>query len=260
MKLKRHLIGIAITTLLASGLAAAQTTAATTPPATQPTQAAPSERMVPSRDRREAMEGERSRLEEKLRAGQDRAAYAKILESNGYRIATINADEKDYREYEVVKGDHSYDVRLDFDDGTAKATKIDVAMNMWRADATKRMLEDAEYKHAGPLVADKDSRYSDRRYMQAWTDEKGRLEKELPPDMKMADYRSKIEQQGYKITAVNDREKDYVEYEIVKGVNSYEVQIDIDPATRLGKKIDVSTNLWEADATGKAKDKKVSTR
>lgn len=263
MKLQRHLITIAITTLLASGLTAAQTTAATTPttPSATPTSpAAPSERMVPNRDRREAMKGERDQLEEKLRAGQNRADYAKILESNGYRIATINADKKDYLEYEVVKGAHSYEVQLDFDKGAAKATKIDVAANMWRADATKRMMRDADYKHAGPLVADKDSRYSDRRYMKAWTDEKGRLEKELPPNMKMADYKSKIEQQGYKITAVNDREKDYVEYEIAKGENSYEVQIDIDPKTGLGKKIDVTTNLWEAEATDKATDKKVSKR
>jgi hypothetical protein len=121
-------------------------------------------------------------------------------------------------------------------------------------------MKDADYKHAGPIVADKDSRYSDRRYMKDWTDEKDRLEKALPPNMKITDYKSKIEQQGYKITAVNDREKDYVEYEIAKGKNSYEVQIDIDPKTGLGKKIDVTSNLYEADATDKATDKKVSKR
>lgn len=263
MKLQRHLIAIASATLLASGVAAAQTTAPTTPTAPSATNApavAPSDRMLPNRDRREAMKGEKDQLEEKLRAGQNRADYAKILESNGYRIATINADKKDYLEYEAVKGDHSYEVQLDFDKGAAKATKIDVATNLWRADATKRMMNDADYKHAGPLVADKDSRYSDRRYMKAWTDEKGRLEKALPPNLKLADYKSKIEQRGYKITSVNDREKDYVEYEIAKGKNSYEVQIDIDPKTGLGNKIDVTSNLWEDKATDKATDKKVSKR
>lgn len=269
MQLNRHLIAIASATLLASGLAAAQTTTATTPATPTKPMApaaanvplvAPSEGMVPKRDRREAMKGEKDQLEEKLRAGQNRADYAKILESNGYRIATINADKKDNLEYEVVKGDHSYEVQLDFDKGSAKATKIDVATNMWRADATKRMMKDANYKHTGPLVADKDSRNSDRQYMKAWTDEKGRLEKALPPNLKVTDYKSKIEQQGYKITAVNDREKDHVEYEIAKGKNSYEVQIDIDPKTGLGKKIDVTNNLWEAEATDKATDKKVTKR
>ena len=61
---------------------------------------------------------------------------------------------------------------------------------------------------------------------------------------------------GYKVTAVNDREKDYVEYEIAKGDNSYEVQIDLDPATQTAKKIDVTSNLWEAEATDRATDKK----
>jgi len=118
------------------------------------------------------------------------------------------------------------------------------------------MLRDANYKHTGPLVADKDSRYSDRRYMKGWTDEKGQLEKALPPNMKVTDYRPKLEKMGYKITSVNDREADYVEYEIVKGDHSYEVQIEVDPATKIAKKVDVATNVWDAEGTDRAKDKK----
>jgi hypothetical protein len=60
---------------------------------------------------------------------------------------------------------------------------------------------------------------------------------------------------GYKVTAVNDRDKDYVEYEIVKGENSYEVQIDLDPRTGMSRKVDVTSNLWEAEATDKATDR-----
>ena len=56
------------------------------------------------------------------------------------------------------------------------------------------------------------------------------------------------------ITSVNDREADYVEYEIVKGDNSYEVQIDLDPTTKLGKEVDVTSNLWEAESTDRTKD------
>lgn len=107
MKLNRHLIAIASATLLASGLAAAQTatpTTTTAPSAMNSPLVSPGERMLPSRDRREAMKGEEVELEDKLGAGQSRAEYAKILESNGYRIAAVNADKKDYLEYEVVKG------------------------------------------------------------------------------------------------------------------------------------------------------------
>ena len=148
-------------------------------------------------------------------------------------------------------------MQLDFNDGAMKATKIDVTDNMWRADSTKRMVKDANYKPDSPLVADKDSRHSDRKYMKGWTDEKERLEKSLATSMKADDYRGKLESMGYKVTSVNDKAKDYVEYEIVKGNNSYEVQIDIDPKTRMGKKVDVTTNAWEADSTEQVKgDKK----
>lgn len=256
MNFKKNLIAIASATVFASGFAAAQTTGNTpAAPTANKNPMAPAITDAQKRERTAAWKGEKDQLEQKLRAGKTRADYAKILEENGYRISSINSDKKDYLEYEVVKGDHSYEVQLDFDKGAAAATKIDVTTNMWRADATKRMEKDASYKHPGPLVADPQGRYSDRRYMKSWTDEKVRLEKALPLNMKVAEYKPKIEQMGYKVTAVNDREKDYVEYEIVKGDNSYEVQIDVDPKSGVATKIDVTSNLWEAEATDKATDR-----
>lgn len=258
MKLKRHLIAIASATLLASGLAAAQSTAPgapMSPSANHPSTAAkPGAEPMPKR--MAETNNEREQLQLKLRAAQTRADYAKILEANGYRIAAVNADKKDYLEYEVVKGEHSYEVQLDFDKGAALATQVEVAANLWRADATKRMLKDAKYKHAGMPKADPDSRYSDRRYMKSWTDEKDQLEKVLPPNLKVSAYKPKIESMGYKVTAVNEREKDHVEYEIAKGDNSYEVKIDVDPKTQIAKDVDVTSNLWEADATDKATSRK----
>ncbi|MEO5882886.1 MAG: hypothetical protein ABIQ06_10775 [Caldimonas sp.] len=253
--MKRHLIAVAATTLLASHFAAAQTSA----PAAPMARSAGTAPMTPMTrqarmDRDKAYKGEKDALEEKLKTVGTRADYAKTLEANGYRISSINADKPDYLEYEVVRGDHSYEVQLDFDKGAAKATKIDVATNMWRTAATKKMLRDANYKHTGAMVADKDSRFSDRRYMKGWTDEKGQLEKALAPNMKVADLRPKLEKMGYKITSVNDREPDYVEYEILKGENSYEVQVDVDPATKMAKKVDVTSNLWDAPGTDRAKE------
>ncbi|MEO5698718.1 MAG: hypothetical protein ABIQ60_16480 [Burkholderiaceae bacterium] len=259
--MKRHVIAIAAVTLLASNLAAAQASApgnSNARPAVTATTTAPMAPMSRQArmDRDKAYKGEKDALEEKLKAGNARADYAKILEANGYRISSINADKKDYLEYEVVKGNHSYEVQLDFDKGAAKATKIDVTTNIWRTDATKKMLRDANYKHPGPLVADKDSSYSDRRNIKGWTDEKNQLEKALAPNMKVSDYRPKLEKMGYKITSVNEREADYVEYEILKGNHTYEVQIDVDPATKMAKKVDVTTNLWDAEGTDRAKENK----
>jgi ribosomal protein S6 len=257
MKAKRHLTTIASAALLAStGAFAAGNTAATTPaPAAAERPIAPGGASVDPTQRDAAVNSESDQLEQKLRAGQNRADYKNILESNGYRIAAINRDKKDYLEYEVVKGNRSYEVQLDFKDGATRATEIDVAANMWRADATERMLKDANYSHTGPLVADRDGRYSDSRYMKAWTDEKDRLEKALPPNLKVSEYKSKIESMGYKVTAVNDRDRGHLEYEIAKGDNSYEVKIDVDPASQIAKDVDVTSNLWEADPTDRATDR-----
>ncbi len=204
---------------------------------------------------RAARNDEKDKLEQALKAGTSRDDYRKILEKEGYKISSINSDKKEYLEYEVVKGDKSYEVQLDFDDGAPKATKIDVTANMWRAESTKQMVKDPNYKATAPLAADPDSKFSDRKYMKGWNDEKEKLEKSLATNMKASDYKAQIEKMGYKITSVNDKEKDYVEYEIVKGENSYEVQIDLDDKG-MGKKVDVTTNVWETDSTERAKGDK----
>jgi len=248
MKFKHTFITIASSALLVTGLAqAADTTAATT--------AHPANMTDRQMAKSGTMKADREQLQQKLVAGKSRADYEKILKDNGYRISAINEDKKDYLEYEVVKGRSSYEVQIDFKNGAAMASKIEVDNNMWRAEATERMMKDEKYQHAGAMVVDPTGRYSDRRYMKSWTDEKDRLEKSLPKNLKAADYRSKLEGMGYKVTAVNDRDKDYVEYEIAKGENSYEVQIDLDAKTGMAKKIDVTSNLWEADATDRATDR-----
>lgn len=265
MKLKHTLIAIASSTLLVTGVAhAADTTAAMAPSAKASASVANAKAAADATaarmtDRQMArsgnMKADREQLQQKLRAGKNRADYAKILKDNGYRISAINEDKKDYLEYEVVKGGGSYEVQIDFENGATQASKVEVENNMWRADATERMMKDDKYQHANALVVDPKGRYSDRRYMKGWTDEKDRLEKALPMNLKASDYRSKLEGLGYKVTAVNDRETDYVEYEISKGENSYEVQIDLDKGTGMAKKIDVTSNLWEAEATDRATDR-----
>lgn len=247
MKFRTTLIAVASSAMLATGLAqAANPAAPATPEArvTDKNMANPD----PGSDARDA-------LEKKLRSGKNRADYERILKNDGYRIAAINEDKKDYLEYEVVKGKTSYEVQIDFKDGAAQASEIAVQPNLWRADMTKRMLEDPNFQHTAPLVADTQGRYSDRRFMKGWTDEKERLEKALPAKLKASEYRSKLESLGYKVTAVNDKEKDYVEYEIVKGDNSYEVQIDLDPGTGMARDVEVASNWWEAEATERATDR-----
>lgn len=254
--MNKHFIAAAAATLCISSAWAAGNETKPVAPAT----ATPGATSTSNTDLRGARDNkvgndEKDMLEQKLKAVSSRADYAKVLESNGFRIAAINSDKPDYLEYEVVKGDRSYEVQIDFDKGTDRAKEVDVTANMWRAEATKKMMKDANYKHAGPLVADPDARYSDRRNMKAWTDEKEQLEKALGANQPVASYKAKLQQMGYQITSVNDREADHVEYEIVKGDNSYEVKIDVDAKTKMAKKVDVTSNLWDSQGTERAKDR-----
>ena len=272
--MKPVLIPVATAVMIMSGASFAQTPSTTTTPASpavQPGAAtsspATTDTVRPGVTNNGTVSGSRvmrnrdagdvkDQLEKLLAGAQARGDYAKVLEQAGYRISSINSDKPEYLEYEIVKGDKSYEVQLDFDDKATKATDIDVTTNMWRADSTRKMMKDPNYKADTAMAADPEGRFSDRQYMKAWTGEKERLEQAMKPGQNVEAYTRQIEQMGYKITSVNDREKDYVEYEIVKGQNSYEVQIDLDEKTRLGKEIDVTTNVWEADSTERAKGDK----
>jgi ribosomal protein S6 len=260
--MKFHSIAAAALLALSTGLASAQTSPPATPDKSAPAAQRPasaatatSPRMR-SADRDADLKNTKDQLEQMLKVANNRADYAQILEKNGYRISSINTDKKDKLEYEVVKGDRSYEVQLKFKDGAAKATDIDVANNFWRAPATKAMLKDNNYKVAGTMKADPDSRYSDSRYRKASDDEKDQLEKLHTANMTAQQFMAKVKDRGYKITATNDKEADYLEYEILKGDNSYEVQLDIDPKTKVIKEVDVATNVWDAEGTDRAKDAK----
>ena len=96
------------------------------------------------------------------------------------------------------------------------------------------------------------SRYSDRDRSKAWNSEKDKLEQVLKPGHDKEWYRRELEKSGYKITSVNYDRPDYVEWEIVKDGQTYEVQIDLDKSKNQATKIDVATNMWKAEATEKA--------
>jgi hypothetical protein len=80
-------------------------------------------------------------LEQALKTGEEKAFYRRELEKMGWKITSVNYDKPDYVEYEIVKGDDSYEVQIDFDKNSRKANKVDVALNAWKADATKQALK-----------------------------------------------------------------------------------------------------------------------
>lgn len=189
-------------------------------------------------------------LERELKLGQNKAFYAKALADRGFQITSINSDKPEAVEYEVVKGNKSYEVQLDFD-GAGKATKVDVTTNMWRTDATKAAMKGDKIPVATKFQPGNEA-YSDRARMKTWSGEKDRLEKSLAPGHDKGFYSEQLKKMGYQVTSINDNEKDYVEYEIVKGTDSFEVQIDLDNGK--AKKVDVTTNAWQSEATERALD------
>ncbi|MEO6361789.1 MAG: hypothetical protein ABIO71_01035, partial [Caldimonas sp.] len=186
----------------------------------------PHDRMAYSdRENMKPWKNDKDQLEAALKLGEGKDFYAKTLADNGYQITSINADKADYVEYEVVKGKHSYEVQIDLEGGKAK--KVDVATNMWRAASTKAAMRGE--KTAAATKYDKaNDTYSDRARMKGWSGEKDKLEKSLALGHDKAYYTEQLKKMGYQITATNDNEKDYLEYEVVKGTDSYEVQIDLD--------------------------------
>lgn len=195
-----------------------------------------------------SMTAERDQLESELKTGQKADAYMAQLTKMGYTITAVNDQEPGYLEFEIVKGHNSHEVQIDRDKASGLATKIDVTANMWRADSTKAVLKG---KTAEPM---KTAKYSDRTYQKGWSDDKGALEKAMPPGQAPAFYASKLKQMGYQITSTNEADKTEKEYEVVKGNHSYEVQLNVDDKTGKVKGVDVSSNLWQSDATERAMD------
>jgi hypothetical protein len=96
------------------------------------------------RDRSKAWNSEKQKLEQVLKPGQDKEYYRRELEKMGYKITSVNYDRPDYVEWEIVKDGQTYEVQIDLDKNQAKATKIDVATDMWKAEATEKALRDNE--------------------------------------------------------------------------------------------------------------------
>jgi uncharacterized protein YmfQ (DUF2313 family) len=191
---------------------------------------------------------EKEQLQSALRLGQNKAYYTQALAQRGYQVTSINSDKPDAAEYEVVKGNQTYEVQLDFDKA-GKASKVDVTTNMWRSDATEAAMKGERVPMATRFERGNEA-YSDRTRMQNWTTEKDRLEQALAKGNDKGFYADQLKKMGYQVTSVNDREQDYIEYEVVKGDNSYEVQIDFDNGR--ADDIDVTTNVWKSDATERA--------
>lgn len=206
--------------------------------------------------RMKAWTTDKDALEKALGTGKDKAFYRSTLEKLGYNITAVNRDSADALEYEVIKGGNSYEVQINLKDG--KSTKVDVATNVWKAASTRDALRNKDYKYVYPTAVTKDAdTVRDSVRAKAWAGEKDQMEKSLGIGKDRAYYKPALEKMGFRVTSVNEADPRNLEYEVVKGDTTYEVQVDFDPATKKSTRVGVSTNMWETDATERAKgDKK----
>jgi uncharacterized protein YmfQ (DUF2313 family) len=203
------------------------------------------------RDRMKSSADEKKQLEEALKTGKEKDVYRRELEKMGWQITAVNYNKPDYLEYEIVKGPSTYEVQVTLDKNNHKANKVDVEWNMWKAEATERALKGQKVDFPRGTTSNA-SRYSERDKMKSSKNEKTKLEQALKTGEEKDFYRRQLEKMGWQITSVNHDKPDYVEYEIVKGSSTYEVQLDFDKNSHKSNKVSVTYNGWKADSTNKA--------
>ncbi|MBI4524390.1 MAG: hypothetical protein HY695_11340 [Deltaproteobacteria bacterium] len=202
------------------------------------------------RARKSDWERGKQELARALKMGEEKNFYRRELEKMGYQITATNYDKADYVEYEVVKGDQTWEVQIDLDKDSHKAKKVEISTNMWQAENTDRALKGK--KASSRQTTRGNVRYSDRDRSKDWDRGKDELARVLKTGEERDSYRRQLEKMGYQITSVNSDKPDYVEYEVVKGDQTYEIQIDFDKNSRKANKVDVTTNMWKAEATERA--------
>jgi hypothetical protein len=203
------------------------------------------------RDRMRSSKEEKERLVQALKVGEEKPFYRRELEKMGWQITSINYDKPDYLEYEIVKGDKTFEVQANFDKNSHKSIKVDVDWNAWQADTTKQALKEGK-KINHPKTASNPKLFSDRDRAKSSKNDKEKLEQALKTGEEKAFYRRELKNMGWQVTSVNYDKPDYAEYEIVKGDRTFEVQLDFDKNSHKATKVDVTSNIWKADATENA--------
>lgn len=160
-----------------------------------------------------------SQQEWKFPIEKTRGFYWDQLTDMGYAITAVNYDEPEYVEYEVVKGNRTYEVQIRMDKNTNRSTSIDVVPNHWKAAATKRSLmlstwTDSADVDSSDLVFVRSDKFSDRdREQMARTLQE--LE-ELPLGQQKRFYRRVLQQQGFEIVDTDIFADGMVQFAAVK--------------------------------------------
>ncbi|MGH7962294.1 MAG: hypothetical protein ACRERD_10810 [Candidatus Binatia bacterium] len=202
-------------------------------------------------DRDEAWEQGQAQLQKALKPGQPAGAYRQKLEEMGYMITSVNYNNDDYLEYEIVKDNQTYEVQIDVSDDTRKATEIDIAQNIWKTDATERALFQTDGDGRDDYMMTRGYQYSDRD--RSMTDEMVKEMEALPVGRDKQFYKQELKKRGYEITKVNTDDQDELELEAVKNSRSLALNVDFDEDSGRSTEVDASTLWWESEATQRAR-------
>jgi hypothetical protein len=187
-------------------------------------------------------------LQKQLAPGMPAADYRKKIEGLGYQVTSTNYNNADYLEYELVKGDNTWEVQIDVDDATKKAKKVDVTMNTWKTDATERALGRTVAADDKPVYRNP---YSDRDRTSV-----SRLIKELeamPVGQTKQFYKDELKKRGYDIARINTDDKDELSLEAVKDANSVELNVAFNENNGKSTSIDADSIWFESQATSEVR-------
>ena len=211
------------------------------------------------KDRMSDYESGRQSLQAALNEVESRDAFRDALHEAGYRVTAIQSDTPSELVYEVVGDGDTYEVSMSFDEGSNKASNVQVSDNLWRTEETRRAMSDYSYRPDTTGVLYNEQRAAatrDSRRMEQWTEEKVRLERLLEPGKPLGEYQNQLREAGYQITSINEADADEVEFEVVKGDQTYEISMDREGSDRSVSTVEVNANLWHSDATEAALQEK----
>jgi len=210
-----------------------------------------------------------AQLQKELVPGMAPETYRQKLEQLGYKVTATNYNNPDYLEYEVVKGDQSWEVQIDVDDEARKATEIDIAHNVWQTDATRAAIREGQRtartsttgvgdaaatgtSESRRVMPKRNNQYSDRD--RADTGELIRELEALPVGHDKEFYKSALRQRGYEISKVNKDDADELELEAVKDGNSVQMEVEFDENNGRSTKIDADTLWAESESTTRTRE------
>lgn len=198
-------------------------------------------------------------LQKNLPPGQPADVYRKKMEDLGYMVTATDDKKANYEAYELVKGDQTWKVKINVDDSTHKATKVNVTSNMWKSDATKQELERQKVARSTSnstamhnTAADRNEHYSARD--RATSDQLINELKSLPVERDKQFYKEALRQRGYDIARIDKDEKDQLELEAVKNGHSVKMDVAFNSDTGKSTKVDASSLWTESESTSRTRE------